>query len=368
MDTTRDQRGPESGKKSGGLLAKAARVGLQWLIVAAVGWVLLQLVSQLTVVLIPLAIAILLAALFVPSVAVLARWGLPRALAATIVLVGGLAALAGLVIFVVNAIVNGLPDLQARLGQSYDQLRDWLASRPFGIGDEQIDSIRTEAENWLTGNRKTLVSGAFGVVSTLGSIVTTLVLALFLMLFFVYDGRRMWKGLVRPLPDRVREATDTAGRRAFQDLAGYVRATVIIALIDAVGIGIGLWVTGVPLVIPLAAMVFLGAFVPMVGAFVSGMLAVAVALVAQGPWIALIVAGIVVGVQQLEGNVFEPLLTSNAVKLHPVAVILAVTVGVSQAGIIGALLAVPVVTTARAIFTTVREQQAEREPALHTPG
>jgi putative heme transporter len=128
-----------------------------------------------------------------------------------------------------------------------------------------------------------------------------------------------------------------------------------VALIDAVGIGIGLWATGVPLVIPLAALVFLGAFVPLIGAFVTGLLAVLVALVSQGPLIALIVAGIVVGVQQLEGNVFEPLLTSNAVKLHPVAVILAVTVGVSQAGIIGALLAVPVFTTVRAIFTTVRD-------------
>lgn len=338
-----------------GLLTRVARICLQWLIIAATVWVFLQVIGQLTVVVIPVAIAILVAALFVPGVSLLKGWGLPRPLAATIVLIGGTAAIGGLIVFVVNAIAAGLPDLQARLQQSYTQLRDWLTSGPLGITDQQIDDVRNAAQNWVTSNRETLASGAWGVVSTVGSVLAGMALAAFIALFFIYDGHRMWERLLKPLSPKIRTGADQTGRRAFRDLAAYVRATIAVALIDAVGIGIGLWATGVPLVVPLAALVFLGAFVPLIGAFVTGLLAVLIALVSQGPWIALIVAGIVVGVQQLEGNVFEPLLTSNAVKLHPVAVILAVTVGVSQAGIIGALLAVPVLTTARAIFTTLRE-------------
>jgi putative heme transporter len=338
-----------------GLLTRVATVGLQWLIIAASAWVLLQVVSQLTVVVIPLAIAILLAALFVPGVSLLTRWGVPRPLAATIVLIGGTAAIGGLIVFVVNAIAEGLPDLQVRLDESYTRLRDWLTSGPLGITGEQIDSVRAEGQAWISRNRAELASGAWGVLSTLGSVLAGMALAAFIALFFIYDGHRMWQRMLKPLPTRIRPGADQAGRRAFRDLAAFVRATIAVALIDAVGIGIGLWATGVPLVIPLSALVFLGAFVPLIGAFVTGLLAILIALVSQGPWIALIVAGVVVGVQQLEGNVFEPLLTGNAVKLHPVAVILAVTVGVSQAGIIGALLAVPVLTTVRAIFTTVRD-------------
>lgn len=347
-DTTPDP--PESR----GLLTRVAKICLQWLIIAATVWVLLQVVGLLTVVVIPVAIATLLAALFVPGVVLLTGWGLPRPVAATIVLIGGTAAIGGLIVFVINAIIEGLPDLQAKLEQSYAQLRDWLTDGPLGISDQQIDDLRTAAQNWITSNRETLASGAWGVVSTVGSVLAGMALAGFIALFFIYDGHRMWQRMLKPLPPNVRTNADEAGRRAFRDVASFVRATIAVALIDAVGIGIGLWATGVPLVIPLSALVFLGAFVPLIGAFVSGLLAVLVALVAQGPWIALIVAGVVLGVQQLEGNVFEPLLTSNAVKLHPVAVILAVTVGVSQAGIIGALLAVPVLTTIRAIFTTVR--------------
>jgi predicted PurR-regulated permease PerM len=348
QDTTPDQ------PVRRGLLTQVARICLQWLIVAATVWVFLQVIGQLTVVVIPLAIAILLAALFVPGVSLLTGWGLPRPLAATLVLLGGTAAIGGLIVFVVSAIAEGLPDLQTRLEQSYTQLRDWLTSGPLGVTDQQIDDLRRAGQNWVTSNRETLASGAWGVVSTLGSVLAGMALAAFIALFLIYDGHRMWQRMLKPLPQNIRTNTDKAGRRAFRDLASFVRATIAVALIDAVGIGIGLWATGVPLVIPLSALVFLGAFVPLIGAFVTGLLAVLVALVAQGPWIALIVAGIVVGVQQLEGNVFEPLLTSNAVKLHPVAVILAVTVGVSQAGIIGALLAVPILTTVRAIFTTVR--------------
>jgi predicted PurR-regulated permease PerM len=298
---------------------------------------------------------LLVAALLSPGVTLLVRRGLPKALATTIVLLVGLGALAGLVWFMVATLVAGLPDLGKQLGESYEQLRSWLTDGPLGLTGDQLDSMLAEGQDWFTRNRSTLASGAFGVLSTAGTVLAGFVLVVFLLIFFLHDGDRMWRAVTSPLPHIVR----SAGRRAFTDLTRYVRVTVLVALIDAVGIGLGLWITGVPLVLPLAALVFLGAFVPIVGAFVTGLVAVLVALVAQGPLIALVVTGIVVLVQQLEGNVFEPLLVSKSVKLHPVAVILAVAVGVELAGIIGALFAVPLMAVVRSVYLTLKERRDE---------
>lgn len=326
----------------------------QVLIILLTAWVLLRVLGALTVVVIPLAVALLLSALFTPPVAWLAGRGLPRGLAAALVLLGGLAAVGGLLWFVVRAIITGLPDLSARLNESYARLRDWLAAGPLGLSGEEIDRLIGQARDWFGRNRQELVSGALGAFSTIGAVLAGLAMAVFILIFFVYEGPRMWQALLRPLPDRARDRIDRAGARAFHDLTAFVRAILAVALIDAVGIGLGLWITGVPLVIPLAALVFLGAFVPYVGALVSGLVAVLVALVAQGPLIALVVAIIVIGVQQLEGNVLEPLITGNLVRLHPVAVLLAVAIGASQAGITGAVFAVPVLTTIRAVVAELR--------------
>jgi predicted PurR-regulated permease PerM len=207
-----------------------------------------------------------------------------------------------------------------------------------------------EAKDWVNRNRSQLASGALGVLATAGAILAGLAVVVFLLIFFLHEGSRMWRGTTQFLPEPGRTRVREAGDRAFHDLTAYVRTTMLVALIDAVGIGLGLWVTGVPLVLPLSALVFFGAFVPIVGAFVTGIVAVLVALVSQGFVVALIVAGVVIAVQQLEGNVLEPLLMSKSVKLHPVAILVAITVGVELAGIVGALFAVPVLAAARAVF------------------
>ncbi|MGH3877953.1 MAG: AI-2E family transporter [Actinophytocola sp.] len=318
---------------------------LQFLLIALTVWVVGQVLSRLAFVMVPVAVAILLAALFVPGVAFLAARGVPRWLATTVVLLGGVGALGALVLFMVTSVVDGLPDLGKQLNESLRELRDWLTT--FGLSPEQLDNMISQAKDWLSTNRSGLVSGVFGVLSTAGTLLVGLLLALFLMIFFVHDGARLWRGLLRPLPESSRGRMIEAGERAFRDLTSYVRTTLLVALIDAIGIGLGLWITGVPLVLPLAGLVFLGAFVPVIGAFVTGIVAVLVALVTQGPVVALIVAAVVVAVQQLEGNVLEPLLMSRAVKLHPVAVILGVAIGAELAGVVGALLAVPVMTTVR---------------------
>jgi putative heme transporter len=319
---------------------------LQLVVIAIAVWVVGQVLGRIAFVAVSAAVAVLLAALFVPGVRLLADRGMPRWLATLVVLLTGLVVLGGLVAFMVGSVVKGLPDLGSRLGESYDQLRGWLTG--LGVSGEQLDRMLTEARDWVANNRANLLSGVWGVVSTAGTLLAGLVLAIFLLIFFVHDGRRLWRGLVRPLAPATRERVTTAGERAFHDLTSYVRTTMVVALIDAVGIGLGLWLTGVPLVLPLAGLVFLGAFVPLIGAFASGLVAVLVALVTQGPIVALIVVGVVVLVQQLEGNLLEPLLMSQSVRLHPVAVILGVAIGAELAGVVGALLAVPVMTTVRA--------------------
>ena len=347
--------------RSGGALRRTAITCLYLLVIAATLWVLGQVVTRLMIVVAPVAVALLVAALLWPGVALLVRYRVPKALATTIVLLVGIAALVALVWFMVATLVAGLPDLGKQLGDSYEQLRRWLTDGPLGLTGDQLDSMLAEGQDWFNRNRSTLASGAFGVLSTAGTMLAGFVLVVFLLIFFLGGGDRMWRGVTNPLPDRHRELVRRAGDRAFTDLTRYVRVTVLVALIDAVGIGLGLWITGVPLVLPLAALVFLGAFVPIVGAFVTGLVAVLVALVAQGPLIALIVIGIVVLVQQLEGNVFEPLLVSKSVKLHPVAVILVVAVGVELAGIVGALFAVPLMAVVRSVYLTVKDRRPDED-------
>jgi putative heme transporter len=252
----------------------------------------------------------------------------------------------------VATLVDGLPDLGSRLDESYRQLREWLMSGPAGLSGDQLDRMLEDARNWLVENRSRFASGALGVLATAGTMLAGLVLVVFVLIFFLHGGARMWRGTTEPLPEPARTRVRAAGDRAFHDLTAYVRTTLLVALIDAVGIGLGLWLTGVPLVLPLSALVFFGAFVPIVGAFVTGLVAVLVALVSQGLVVALIITGVVIAVQQLEGNVLEPLLMSKSVKLHPVAVLLAIAVGVELAGIVGALFAVPLLATVRAAFRT----------------
>lgn len=333
---------------------------LYLLIIAATLWVLGQVIARLMIVVIPVAVALLLAALFAPGVAFLVRRGLPRGLATAAVLLGGLLTIGALLYFMVRALVAGLPDLGSQLGESYTQLRSWLTDGPLGLSGEQLDGMVENGKEWFTEHRSELATGALGALSTAGTMLAGLALVIFVLIFFLHGGDRMWRSVGNPLPAHVRPRVDAAGRRAFTDLAAFVRATLLVAVIDAVGIGIGLWITGVPLVLPLSALVFFGAFVPIIGAFVTGLVAVLVALVAQGPLVALIVVGVVVLVQQLEGNVFEPLLVSKTVRLHPVAVILSVAVGVELAGVVGALFAVPVLAVVRAVYVTLRTPPIER--------
>ena len=348
-------------------LRVAGAVCWRFLLLVAALVIIGVIVVRLRVVVIPSAVALLLAALLAPAVGWLARHRVPRGLATGVVLVAGLAAVGAVLTFVIRAFVDGLPDLRAQVGDVIEQLRGWLATGPFGLAPVDLNRALDRIAEEVTSNQAEITSGALGAAVTVGEFLTGALLALFTLIFFLYDGARIWRFLLRAVPATSRPRVDLAGRRAFATLSGYTRAAAVVAVVDALGIGIGLWVVGVPLVVPLTALVFLGAFVPIVGAVVAGAVAVAVALVAKGFVAALVILAVVIGVQQLEGHVLQPLLLGRAVQLHPLAVVLAVVAGVTLAGITGALLAVPLIAMISSAVRSLSEDGGTAEQDLGHP-
>lgn len=331
---------------------------------AAVGWRVLVLAGALAVtgwmlgylapVVVPVAIALLLAALLHPAVRWLVERRVPRALATAVVLVGGLAVVGGVLTFVVVAFVEGLPDLAAQLAEGVQTLTRWLTEGPLRLSEEQLLGAQQQAVDALGANQGALTAGALTTAATLGEIVTEILLVVFTLIFFLHGGQGIWGFVLQAVPAGARTRTDVAGRRGLAALVSYTRATAVVAVVDAVAIGVGLAVLGVPLVVPLAALVFLGAFVPIVGAVIAGSVSVLVALIAQGPVPALVVLAVIVAVMQLEGHILQPLLLGRAVKLHPLAVVLVIAVGLLVGGIAGALLAVPLLAVLNSGIRSLR--------------
>jgi predicted PurR-regulated permease PerM len=342
------------------------QIGAAWawrlLLLAALVYVLFKVTTTISVVLIPVSVALLLCALLLPAVRLLERRGLPRGLATAVVTVTGIAVVGGVLTFVIQQAIHGLPDLQSNVTDSFNRVRDWLVNGPPNLKPQQIDNAIKAATDALTKNRESLTSGALTTASAVGEFVTGGLLTLFSLVFLLYDGPRIWKFLLRFVPADVRDRVDVAGHRGFASLVGYVRATVLVAFTDAVGIGIGLAIMGVPLALPLAAVVFLGSFIPIVGALLSGSIAVAVTLVTLGPIQALVVLGIVLAVQQIEGHVLQPLLMGRAVELHGLAVVLAIATGVVLGGIVGALMAVPIVAVGNSMIRSLHSDRPGQSP------
>lgn len=316
---------------------------LSWRLLAVAGMIVVvgYVVIALRVVVIPVAVALLLTALLGPVVDWLTRHRVPRGLATLVVFIAGLALIGGLLGFVIRAFVAGLPALQAQVASSIQAIQAWLQNPPFGLPPVNVQNLIDSVSRSVSENRNAITTGVLSTAFTVGQIFAGVVLALFSLIYFLYGGRSMWRFLLGAVPRSVRDRVDLAGQRGFASLVGFIRATVLVAVVDAVGIGIGLAVVGAPLVVPLAALTFLAAFIPVVGAVVAGVIAVLVVLVTNGLVPALIVLAVVIGVQQLEGNVLHPLLLGRAVQLNGMAVVLAVAVGTVLAGIAGALLAVP---------------------------
>jgi len=334
----------------------------QTLLVLALGALLVVVMVRLRLVVVPVLIAILLAAAISPLVRLLQRVGLPPALAVWVSMLSGFLAIGAVVGIVVAGVRSQWEDLRTEAEEGLGELQRYLASGPVPIDEGQLDQARSAVVEALQGEqfRAGAIQGATVAVEAVAGVF----LGAVILFFLLKDGERIWEFLLRPLSGNRLGRMRLVGERSVDVLGGYVRGTAIIALVDSVIIGIALVVLGVPLALPLALVVFVGAFIPLVGATVAGALAALIALVANGPVTALIVLGVVIAVNQIEGDVLAPVVLGRALSLHPLAILLALTVGTILAGIIGALLSVPLAAVAWTAVTTWNEDRADTAPAL----
>ncbi len=327
----------------------AAAWAWRFLVIAAAGYVVLWLLNRFSVIFLPLAVALLIAALATPVVNSAARVGIHRKLASLIVVIGGLGAVVLLLTFVGSQISSGFSDLSQQVVNGLEEIRKWLRDGPLNASDSQINDYIASVQDAVTSSSDQLVKRVTDVGTTIGHIVAGFFIVLFASYFFLADGARIWAWVVRLFPRAARVRTDESGRVAWKSVTQFVRVTVIIAFVDAVGVMVVAFVLKVPFAVAIGVLVFLGSFIPMVGATLSGSVAVLVALVAHGPVIALFMLGGVILVQQVEAHVLQPFLAGRFVSLHPLGIIVAIGIGVLVAGIAGALFAVPLVAALNAI-------------------
>ncbi|MFC7431041.1 MULTISPECIES: AI-2E family transporter [unclassified Agrococcus] len=342
------------------------------LVVAGVLALVLWIVSQLRIIVIPLMVAALLTALMIPLVGWLVRRRWPRALAVAVSVVALLAVVTALFWLAVSQIRGGYPDLQQRAIDSYDGLRRFLLESPLHLTERDISRYTDTLVQAIQQDTQQIVASALSVGSSLGHLLVGMLLTIFATIFLLLDGARIWRWIVGIFPRRARPAVDGSGRAGWVTLGNFVRVQVLVAAIDAVGIGLGAFILGLfyggfPLVVPIAVLVFLGSFIPVVGAIATGAIAVLVALIALGPIPAVIMLGIVLLVQQVEGHVLQPFIMGTAVKVHPLAVVLSVAGGSIVAGIPGALFAVPVVAFLNVAITTIATGSWRTHPRPSDP-
>lgn len=335
------------------------RVAAAWswrvLVVAAAGTAAVWAGGQLSILFLPVAIALLLSILLEPLVWWLhKKVHLPKTAAAAVGLVLALLAVVAAISQAASQVIQQVPSL---LDKAYDGLNDtigWLRDGPLKLNtdyvDEVVSSLEKEVTSFLQANTQALATGALSVTSSLASLVSGTLIMLFCLFFFLKEGRRIWLWVVRLLPGAAREPVHESAIRGWVTMGAYVRTQIKVAAIDAIGIGVGAYFLDIPMVIPITVLVFFGSFIPIVGAFISGSIAVLVAVVDQGMTSGLIMLAVILVVQQVEGNVLQPWLMSNAVSLHPVAVLLVVTGAGSVAGIPGAIFGVPIAAFVNATF------------------
>ncbi|GAA1684684.1 AI-2E family transporter [Kribbella yunnanensis] len=321
--------------------------------------------QYLSEVVVPVTVGILLTALLVPVTNGLQKLRFPRGAAAGVTVIATIVLVAGLLTLVGTQIAGQFESLSTQVGEGVQKLRE-LARLNFGLTDKDITDAFKQLQDAITSGGA-LGQRAAEVGTTATHVVAGLFISLFCLFFFLYQGDRIWAWLVRLFPRQAREKADSSGRKAWVSLTAFVRATIIVAAVDAVGISLGAAILGLPLVSAIGILVFVGAFIPVVGALISGIVAVLVALVAKGPIVAIVMLAVVIGVQQLEAHVLQPFLLGRAVSVHPLAVILAIATGVVIAGIVGALVAVPTAAVLNTIVNHLAGNDVDPEPPRPLP-
>jgi len=349
----------------------AAAWAWRFVIIAVALLMVLFALRKFEFVVFPVLIALFLTALGNPVVSWLERRGIGRKLGALLVVVLGIAFIALLLTFVGTQVSSGIDNLSGQVVDGLEEIRHWLQTGPLHASDSQINGYLSEAQKFVSNQGKDLAGRVTTIGSALGEIVAGLFLVLFSTYFFLADGAVIWAWVVRLFPRTARLRADSSGKVAFRSLTQFVRATVIVAATDAIGIMIWAAVLGLPFISAIGVLVFLGAFVPMVGATVSGFVAILVALVAKGPVTALLMLAGVVVVQQIEAHVLQPFLMGRWVSVHPLGVIIAIAMGIVLAGIAGALIAVPLASSVNAIarhLAGYEEPEPEADPGTADEG
>ncbi|MCI0383853.1 AI-2E family transporter [Streptomyces sp. CNQ085] len=345
----------------------AAEAGWRLLVLAGVIYVLMKVISTVSLLVLAFVIGLLFTALLQPTAARLRMLGVGRGLAAAITFVTGVALLGLVGWFVVWQVMENLDNLTRQVQDGIEELKTWLLNSSFHVTEAQINNVADTINDWLGSNSQEITSAGLQGVTVVLEFLSGAVLALFVTIFLLYDGRTVWNWTLNFVPRVARDAVAGAGPMAWATLTSYVRGTVIVAFIDGFFIGLGLYFLDVPMAVPLAVFVFLFAFVPLVGAVVSGALAVLVAFVANGVITALLVLAVVLGVQQLEGHVLQPLILGRMVRIHPLGVALAVTAGGLVAGIPGAVTAVPLVAVLKSVVISLRRYATGHAVPVGTP-
>lgn len=317
---------------------------------------LLWLIIQVRVIVIPVIIAILLTALLHPVVAFFERKKWPRSLGILTAIVVLVSFVAILVSLIVTQLRSGLEDVTARSTEAWADFLSWVQAT-FGVSAAEINGYFDQLFHTIEKYQGEIWSGALAITTTAGQVVTGALLTLFSLIFLLIDGKRIWYWVLGFLPSRAHAAADVAGVSGWESVGQYVRVQILVAFVDAVGIGLGALILGVPLAIPIAILVFLGSFIPFLGAITTGALAVFIALVYNGPINALIMLAVVILVNQIEGHILQPLVMGNAVRVHPLGVVLAVSTGALLAGIPGALFAVPLAAALSSMINALNARQ-----------
>ncbi|WP_042403607.1 AI-2E family transporter [Streptacidiphilus carbonis] len=332
---------------------------LMWrlLIVGAGVYVLFRVVQTLRIVAFAFVAALLISALLQPTVAWLRRHGVPRGLAAAMTFIGGLIGIGLVGWFVGWQVTTNLNEVTGKVQNGISQIRTWLTHGPMHLTDKQINEFAGQLSKAIGTNSDQITSFGFSTVGVVIEILTGVFLAAFCTFFLIYDGERIWGWLLRLFPPGARRGMAGAGPRAWSTLTAYVRGTVLVAFIDSVSIGIGIYLLGVPLALPISVLIFLGAFVPLVGALVTGTVAVLIGLVTNGVFTAAMVLAVLLAVQQIEGHLLQPLILGRAVRVHPIAVVLSVTIGSVVGGIGGAVVAVPLVAVTNTTVGYLKTRQ-----------
>jgi predicted PurR-regulated permease PerM len=366
--TTAPAPSPDRGPKFRQGARRLAIASAQFLLIVAALVVLGEVLGRLWSILLPVVLGLLMATVMWPATRFLRKHRWPPALAATTVLLAFILVFIGIIAAIAPSVADQVTELADAATAALQDVQVWLQGPPFNLGEDQIGEAVDSVINSIQGNAQNIAGYALTGVSAVGNSLINLILAIVLVFFYLKDGPRFVPWLSAQTGPRMSRHVAALSYKTWNTLSEFIRQQALVGFIDAFFIGLGLWILGVPLVIPLAVLTFFGGFIPIIGAFVAGAFAVLVALVSNGVTTALIVLGIVILVQQIEGNVLQPIIQGRGFNIHAAVVILAVTAGSSLAGITGAFLSVPIAALLAVIYRYVRDELDDRSPEVADDG